>query len=142
MQDNTNKYEQMNLDLEPIKLECDSGQKQKFQFHRQSGHYVQCPCCKKKYNEIYKRHLYKAIVQGLSNLYHGRGSTSSIGDFAKLRYWGFIERDKTKKRWKITEKGKNFIQGQISVPKTVFIQNGVKLGEDTENQVTIYDIKE
>lgn len=53
------------------------------------------------------------------------------GDFAKLRYWGLIEmlasnpdEDKrTSGYWKITVKGRQFVKGKISIPKSVFLYN-------------------
>jgi hypothetical protein len=65
-------------------------------------------------------------------------------EFHKLRHWGFIEakienkdvfyEDKDVKQgiWRLTEKGKAFVEGKIQVEKHVFIHNKKLLGYSEE----------
>jgi predicted transcriptional regulator len=58
------------------------------------------------------------------------------GDFAKMEHWGLIqakpnEKDSDKKDsglWKITEKGKQFINNEITIPSHILIYDGKCVG--------------
>lgn len=139
---NIEKYQQLSLDLQPVKIPFDADAKPKFKAHRAAGDYVQCPCCNMKYNIIYKRHLYHSIITGLKNLYAGHGATSSIGDFAKLRYWGLIERAEGKKQgqWRITPLGIDFVEGRARLPESVIVKNNVVIAKG-KSLITIHEVR-
>ena len=126
------KFEQMTFDLKPLKLNYDHEKRQEFNNHKASGTYVECPCCAKQYNIMYKRQIHSSMIAGLESLLIRRGVTSSIGDFAKLRHWDLIEKDEGPHKWKITGRGIEFLQNLVSVPRYIFIQNNVKVGESAE----------
>jgi hypothetical protein len=108
-----------------------------------------CPCCKQFVKE-YKRIIHSAMAKGLITLYRrGRGyyhleeiglTRTEHGDFAKLAYWGLIERDenddestkRTSGRWRITDRGVQFTLGNIEVIKYAHVYNGkiLKLSGD------------
>jgi hypothetical protein len=74
---------------------------------------------------------------------------SGASDFSKLHYWGLITAaphdlsDKTKKTsgfWRITDTGRAFIRGGLSLPKYALVYNGEFLGFDNAKGVaTIRD---
>ena len=118
-----------------------------------------CPCCN-QFVKMYKRKLNSTMARSLVRLYHldkfnsiyyhnvniVKSVSESVGDFAKLLYWGMIEQkpnddDKSKKNagmWKITDKGRMFVEGKIKVPKHVNVYNSKPYGFTMEET----DIKE
>lgn len=142
------KYDQLTLDFEPhnIRPHNYSGDfrkiKKVFENLRNDGEFVQCPCCEKKYNAIYKRPLYKSVVKALISQSKGSSeiTSCSVSDYAKLRFWGLIRSTEKQGVWHITELGWDFLQGKISVPKHVILQNNVKIGESDE-RVTIHEVE-
>jgi hypothetical protein len=65
------------------------------------------------------------------------GSAIRGGDFAKLRYWGLLEpkpaEKKTEKRkdgskrvgfYRMTERGHQFVKGEIKIPRVALVYNG------------------
>ena len=111
-----------------------------------------CPCCN-QHAKIYSRRLYSSMAASLVVLYkiasNGRwvhkrelvkhptlGGTFGGGDFAKLSYWELIEEnpkdDSEDKRtsgwWRITETGKHFVEGSVSVKSHVHLYDGKVLG--------------
>ncbi len=132
------------------------------QFEENSNKDQVCPCCFTAIKKKRKRYLYSTLVHGLVLLdnfskthpdvewVHAErlfkkiknASTSSRGDFAKLRYWGFVEL-KTgtsgKSRsglYKITARGREFVNGIMSVSKAVWVHRG-KLIEWEKETVTL-----
>ena len=117
---------------------------------------VDCPCCG-QYCKITKRRLYNAMASALVLMYkHFRkypflpyihlgdflalqkNSKYAGGDPAKLVHWGFIERidgvrvDGCKRtgHYKITDLGRQFVEGKIQTSKAIYTFN---------NQVIAYD---
>lgn len=101
-----------------------------------------CPECGQTV-KLYRRNLYAKPAYQLILLYrlnrdnfnfHHIKTTGNPaaggGDFAKLRFWGLIEEyvndDPTKRTsgyWRITDKGRQFVQRKITVSKYVLIYN-------------------
>ena len=100
-----------------------------------------CPCCTQRV-QLYKHKLNSTMTRSLIALYwldrhkpnewhhvsefeKWRGGYGG-GQFAKVKHWGFaIDQDnddpakRTSGQWKITQKGRDFVEGQITVPAKV-----------------------
>ena len=119
-----------------------------------------CPACGQNV-KLYRRKLNSSMAYGLIILYRlhkEKGFDKGIKmntevaklkipssniEYSKLAYWGLIEEeentDKTKKNsgmWKITTHGKKFVNKEVSIPKYVFIYNGIVKGF-SEDKTTI-----
>lgn len=103
-----------------------------------------CECCGAKMVE-YKENLNKGLCNGLLKLYksEGIGQVSTLGlthneacNFNKLRYFGLIEKVDTNLEkggtWKITEKGKRFVEGSAAVSKQVTTYRGETVARSDE----------
>lgn len=113
-----------------------------------------CPVCDQNCKE-YKRklrgeqcadliRLYALTKQNPQVKYFHREkitkATSSGGDFAKLKFWGFInqaENEDTSKRtsglWRLTGLGRDFVEGKIAAPTHVYIYNQKCNGHSVES---------
>lgn len=107
-----------------------------------------CPCCKQSV-KLYKRKLNSGMAYALMIMYRIDRSLPPDGDrffeagkeiaktvdvaialeYNKLAYWGLIE-TRTKDSgegnsrsglWRITQKGKDFVEDRISVPRWVYV---------------------
>lgn len=91
-----------------------------------------CPCCATKFNVTYKRPLYRSMVDALVLLSKSRNAQqiwpASVGDFAKLRFFGLIEQGEYVGTWHITESGWDFLKGKMDVPKYMLIRNNKVVG--------------
>jgi len=127
-----------------------------------------CPCCN-QYAKKYKRKLTSAMAWVLVIIYkyylkegnlekwlhvedylknYPNLPSSLRGDFSKLRYWGLIEeqkntlRDDGSKRvgyYRITRRGKLFVEGKIRVLKHIFIYNNKVKGFIKGTYISIKD---
>ena len=103
-----------------------------------------CPCCG-RFDKIYNRKVSQTMIRDLSGLYrytkrHGEGfyhyklfmpGTTRCGDFGKLALIGLLEQPvntdaakHTSGLWKITEKGKAFVESKLSIPERMIIYHG------------------
>jgi len=104
-----------------------------------------CPCCD-QYVKVYRRSITnimaKMLIEAYNNFsvddYFHVSEVSSKrktggGDFAKLRYWGFIKAKphddgqsgkKHSGYWRITPFGVSFVRGELKVHKYALIYNG------------------
>lgn len=108
-----------------------------------------CPCCG-QFVKLYKRTITSSMARGLVAMYQhpNKGhyihvpdyfdtldlpnAVRSTGDFAKLRYWGFIDqyvgfREDGSRRngmYKITDLGCRFVKNEVGAPKYVELYNG------------------
>lgn len=125
------------------KIQMKSAAKDKFKELRAAGENVICPCCGVEHNILYKRNLYKSMVKALVSFAQGAKNihAASVGDFTKLAHWGMVESTDLpgKGAWRLTQRGADFINGNISVPKSVFLCNNIVKGW-SENMVKITDI--
>ncbi len=107
---------------------------------------VNCPCCKQMV-KLYKRKLTTTMMLGLIDLNKHTQQPVHIkeikvvngGEFAQMKRWGLIEDDKnddltkrTSGQWSITQKGKDFLNGMIRIPKYVFTYNGQTMKYSSE----------
>lgn len=117
---------------------------------------AECPCCG-RFAKIYQRKLYSTMAYALVQIYQyfkcpdadewlhvpehldGKGVVARGGDWAKLRYWGLIEHDGDHRSgyWRITDNGKDFVEGKLCVAKSVYLFDGVVVG--VEGLTTIHE---
>ena len=82
--------------------------------------------------------IYKAVKGNESRSFRGDEvfiSYKDICDFQKLGYFKIIEKS-GHCRWRLTYKGKRFLEGKVSLPCRVFVLNNRVVAEE-EQQVTI-----
>jgi hypothetical protein len=113
---------------------------------------VSCPCCG-QFVKLYKRKLTSSMAYGLilmsktngwvhlENYFKGLNIPSSIrGDMSKLVYWQLLQKQIGKREdgsnrtgmYKITDKGKMFVNGQIEVNSHVLLFNNKLQGFSNE----------
>lgn len=107
-----------------------------------------CECCNQKM-QVYRRSVRKNMIQGLVILLDGVArktvdlglSAGARSDFTTLRFFGLIYRDLNQDRyeWRITQKGKLFLQGKIKIPKYIYVFNN-KVKKWSEEEVWINQI--
>lgn len=108
---------------------------------------VKCPCCNQNV-KLYKCALRATIAIALIKTYQimERENKTWVhimqevkpanGNYAKLRFWGLlapkgdIPENDTKARcyWSVTDKGRDFLQGRISVPSHILVFDNQKFG--------------
>lgn len=93
---------------------------------------VDCPACT-QHVKLYKRKVNSGMAVSLIKLYRAAGLgwqhiattlENRHADEAKLRYWGLMEEGDERREdggragwWRVTEKGRDFVLGHITVPK-------------------------
>jgi hypothetical protein len=120
--------------------------------HIQDG--ISCPTCG-QFCKVYKRKLNSTMALALVLIYQffkthphaewlhiaaflvkvKHDSSIAGGDAVKLRYWGLIERAHGERddgsdrvgRYRITDIGKQFVEGKIAVPRYVYLYNQLLL---------------
>lgn len=133
------------------------------QHHLRDG--VTCPTCG-QFCKVYRRKLNSTMALALVLIYRffqnnpaadwlhvasflvqvKRDSSIAGGDVVKLRYWGLLERASGERsdgsdrvgRYKITDVGKQFVEGKIAVPRYVYLYNQLLL-RLSEEMTTIRD---
>lgn len=97
----------------------------------------------------YKRSLSRGLANGLKRLVEAGGvavpvcslnlNNSDYSAFAKLRLWRVIEKIESQKDskgrggyWSVTERGWQFVRGEIEIPKFVMEYRGVVISEAAE----------
>jgi hypothetical protein len=114
-----------------------------------------CPCCR-QLAKVYDRSLHKGMIEGLVKMWRihqdnwahvpsTEGLSKLGGEFARMRFWGLIE-EATEKRedggragwWRITEFGRRFILGEVSVPKTIYLYDNEVQGSTQGEQIFVY----
>lgn len=120
---------------------------------------VKCPCCKQSVT-MRKRPMTNEMARVLIAMYredpHGWVHVQSLkhnntpvargGDATKLKHWGLIEgqqgvKDDGNPRngyWRLTEAGRQFVEGRLTVPRRVHILLDTCYGKDGE-AITIHD---
>lgn len=115
-----------------------------------------CPCCT-QWAQMYKYSFHGTMASALVHIYiatkngivddegylHVENYLVSLGEkpskHGKLRYWGLIEQknngDSSKKHsgeWRLTQKGLDFVEGRISVPRCAWLFNSQCYGFEGE----------
>ena len=90
--------------------------------------------------EAYKRPINKGNIRALIKIMEAGGGPLHIndmgvagGDFTKLRHWGLIVLSVSlgvNLGWSLTEKGKEFLNGDVAVWKSVWLFKGEVIGFD------------
>ncbi len=126
----------------------------------QQGNAKHCPCCD-RHAQIYRRKLHASMACQLIRLYALGGANEfihasrlimpsmvGIGDFSKCKYWGLIlpkdkaiyDTDVASKAtgfWRMTSLGEQFVRGEISIPREMFVFNDEVLGHsDASTTIT------
>lgn len=105
-----------------------------------------CPVCD-QHARVYRRHVSAGPCWWMANMMRyfdehpgeewvktgdgGQIPAPRGGDYAKMRFWGFVEqkedlRDDGSARvgwWRLLPHGRAFLRGEVAVPKTVFVYN-------------------
>ncbi len=89
-----------------------------------------CPYCGHKIVK-YSHNLNKTLVSALRAIERvGSGKPSKmnlshvqIANFGKLKYWGFVDKTDRAGHWRITDVGREFLQGNVQVYRTVWTYN-------------------
>lgn len=123
---------------------------------------VRCPCCT-QFTKVYARTLTATMAYALICLHQHTGpewfhapsylsrvarradSTARGGDWAKLTHWGLIEEAPERREdncphtgyYRVTERGRRFVLGQLSVPRWAVIFDGRLLYLDDGRRTTI-----
>lgn len=128
---------------------------------QQGGH---CPGCGQRV-QLYKRYINSSIALSLIALYKHektlqRGEYTHWQSFYKQsdlpasvssqvtssKYWGLLEKKNSKKDdgnpdsgfWRLTTKGELFVEGALSVPKSLYVFAD-KIFDETEEKIYIKD---
>ena len=119
------------------------------------GKGVKCPCCG-QFVKVYRRTINKEMVRDLVTLEqlsavesytHVRNDVRRLShEVAQLSWWGLVkpkpgERDDGGRNgwWRITPKGRLFLQGNLQLPKYAMIFDGQCFAFDLSKQVTVHD---
>jgi hypothetical protein len=108
---------------------------------------VNCPCCD-RIVRLRCCQIYESLALTLAAAYekydivdefHFNDIYSASGDYAKLRYWGFIEEAGEKAGiWKVTKKGAEFLHGYTEA-STLWTYNREVLFVDVNKSRSFYD---
>lgn len=112
-----------------------------------------CKCCGAKIVQ-YRHTLSPILIVGLRALEKAGGGPINIKDlnlertawdnFQKLKYFGLVKKaDESMTKggtWIITNLGKNFLNGNISVPKSIWTYRG-NISKQSEISITIDQVK-
>lgn len=107
-----------------------------------------CPVCD-QHAQTYRRKITRPMVNAMvamarAGALSGWKHMPSVvgahrGDEAKLAYWGLLEEERTLRPdggragyWRITDKGHEFLKGNVSVPKYALVYNGDCAGFEGE----------
>lgn len=108
------------------------------------GSGARCPCCN-QYAKVYRRQINSGMARSLIAMYlHGPQGQwvhlpTQVGarsrEEGKLRYWGLVEEQVEVQRqdggragyWRLTDAGRAWVTGQITVPKFVAVYNNTVL---------------
>lgn len=108
---------------------------------------LECPLCSQTV-KLYKRTIHGKMVEFLVRLYHVSNTNNNgwvnveelygpglSGDYAKLKFWDLIEPHDVRTiernasgHWRITKKGKAWVEGSITLPKYAYVFNNQCFG--------------
>jgi len=119
-----------------------------------------CPCCT-QLAKVYKRKLTSAACRALIALYRECDDWGHLPTIVKKRipdvahqggymtlsgYWGLMEEERERRPdggragyWRITDKGRQFLFAEITIPSRVHLYDGRVLGFDHHTTLTIQE---
>jgi hypothetical protein len=113
-----------------------------------------CPCCD-QFAKVYRRSIHATMARTLVVAYREHGldwfhlstltkTSGRGGEESKLRYWGLLEEELERRAdggrsgwWRVTPIGRQFVTGQIQLPKYVRIYDGRPLGFESSIMIDI-----
>lgn len=110
------------------------------------GQLFNCPCCDQTV-KLYARKISAPMSRQLIRLYRNGATARNQMKFERddascrnLHWWGLIvlSRESADGKYRITQKGRDFVEGKITLPKYVFTYNSAVLDASPE-QVTLSD---
>ena len=111
-----------------------------------SGEASECPCCRQTVKK-YPRTITAVMAAQLIQMYRANGSPvhykdlrdkkGGDADYAKLRHWGLAE-EHLVGYWRITDRGRVFVEGMLMVPRKAFIFDNKVRGFSTDT-MSIWD---
>ena len=131
-----------------------------FKLHMSTTRGGSCPVCGRS-GKIWKRGLNRAMVAALTVLYdkktdeytHYRDDRVTAKfpsrDFGTLAHWGLTEAKKGKKSdgnpgkgfYRITPKGRQFIEGKLSVQRYVYLYNDQMVHVEDDETITVREAR-
>lgn len=121
---------------------------------------TECPCCCQGARK-YRWTLYSTAARALIQLYKIGGTTEPVhnsqleatghkgkGDVSRLSCWRLVTpvdnptNDDRRNWWQVTELGGQFVRGEVTVPKQLWIYHRDVYEVIPEPQVTIHDVLE
>ena len=111
---------------------------------------TECPCCG-KYVKAYKRKLNAGMARALIIIYKLTNNGSSIHvqskftelglrattmDYGYLEKWSLIEQKGSNGYWRITQRGKEFVEDDIDLPDHCLVYNS-KVYKWSQNHINI-----
>ncbi len=159
----TKSRHKIDLDKTAPHLSSPADELKKLVFEKLTGDGVVCPCCdqfcklyRRKLNSGMARALIAiATVQNrvetqtreldINFFVETPKLRFSNGEYARLRWWGLLEQRKLRQdekesgekknsgRWRLTDKGRQFVEGKIRIPRDIFIYNNVVTGFSIED---------
>lgn len=111
-----------------------------------------CPCCRRK-AKVYKRALNSGMIRVLLKIARAcsgrdwvhvhdifQGGGQKHRDWPLLKHWNLVEpqtlrtgEKNSRGYWKLTDKGRDFLQGKIRVPSHVFVYNNTPVGFESKD---------
>lgn len=106
---------------------------------------VTCPCCK-RFARIYYRDIHSTMAKSIVSLYVLQKDNPTRADFhikeiskvtrffhnasdvGKLAAWDIVKKGEATGTWAISKKGLDWVEGKITVPKSVIMYEGEVLG--------------
>lgn len=110
---------------------------------------VDCPVCR-QHCKLYRRKLNSGMARMMKTLYdfdsQSMGKPIHVSkrllsekvnavaqEYSKLKYWGLIIEGEESGTWTVTRKGRDFVDGLITIPRTVFVYNAEPEGFSLEH---------
>lgn len=116
-----------------------------------------CPCCK-RFDKVYSRKINQGAIRQLAKLktlndikpyefWHYSKISASQSDFPKFALLQLIQRQPTTHRdnkktsgyYRITDKGRKFLAGVMTIPERIVMYHGEMIATSTE-QKSVHDI--
>lgn len=139
-----------------IKADTLEQEKQRLLYDREIG--THCGACG-QFTKVYKRQIYSTVARALILAYKLSATKDTFhigeilqegilayGDLQKTRFWGLLELlpeiptngARTSGTWRVTQKGKDFIEGKIKIPRYIYLYDGKFLQFDSSKETDIF----